>query len=239
MVVEQLKRFDINTYFFSETGRRNQNEDVIAISEWDDSVLFTVADGVGGYNNGMEAANFASSVIRDFIKLAATLTKKSFEEIFFYTHQQLQVKIPGAATTIGGIYVNSKSIFIFWCGDVRVYFSNDENSFQSKDHTLLNLFSASKKFVPSEDINRFQNTITRSLGGNHDVFTPEVIEFSNSSKFRALICTDGVHSTINNDILLKFNSWINPNESVAEIRDFCSERASDNNTLLFIDSKQV
>jgi len=132
-------------YTFTEKGKRNTNQDVFRIARMsNDQWLILVADGMGGYENGREAAQLAAESIEkyfhdhlfngktSFIQHAVDFCNKKIKEY----STAIGIKI---GATIAGMVITPEKAMGFWVGDVHIYhISGSKIRFSSTDHTLLN-----------------------------------------------------------------------------------------------------
>ncbi len=192
--MEQLKQFNIIVRYFSEKGKRVNNDDKIYVVDINQDHLLLLADGMGGYHDGEAAADLAVNTIGKFFQESSNAIL-NMDSLFAETHKAINEQLNGAGTTIGGAYLSNDGIYIFWAGDVRVYFSDGgETKLVTKDHNLAQLMKDTKVFIGANEIERYRNTVTRGLGGNGNSYHPEVIKLDSKQNFKGLICSDGVHS---------------------------------------------
>ncbi len=58
----------MQVFKYSGTGQRKANQDKVLVHPFDDEcILLVLADGMGGYSNGAEAAEVVANAISDFV----------------------------------------------------------------------------------------------------------------------------------------------------------------------------
>lgn len=161
-------------------------------------LIFAVADGVGGLNNGEIASGMVLSSLRDILmKIPDDLTNDELKEVFdtftAETHSGLANDM--GSTLVGLFFYNSK-LFRFHAGDSRLYrLRRRELERLTVDHSLRE--SGGQKNAPS-------NIITNSIGGGSSSF----IEFAEIAfPFYAndlyLLSSDGMHDLVSQGEILE------------------------------------
>ena len=237
MVVQQLRRFNMRYYHFSEIGFRETNEDVIYCNSDKEHSLFMIADGMGGYDFGEIAARLATETISQcFANNLNSVNEELIVHAFQKAHNLIKVNLNDAGTTIGGIYISLGVAYIFWIGDVKIVLKNETEFYETKDHTLYNLLKDESIFIKSEEIPRLKNTVIRSLGGKSNSYIPEIHKLTIGTDFSAIICSDGVHSHLNSDSffqLLQNGNW----SFVLDTLKASGKKGSDNYSSILISTK--
>lgn len=189
---------------YSNIGAREKNQDRVAhcILPNEDQ-LFIVADGMGGYEAGEEAAETAvGAIVASFssasndIELAIRAANLAIAEMA----RSLGVTEMGC--TIAAALLHKESVSIFWAGDTRVYLiRNNRIAFETKDHSLVNEMKKIKRLTPSQ-IKKYEHIVRRSLMGNlSDVV--DIVEQNVLPGDEILICSDGFHKEIPLPFLLE------------------------------------
>jgi protein phosphatase len=239
MEAVQLKQYNIEILSFSEKGLRAKNEDKVYHKQTEtNSYLFLLADGMGGYEDGEAAANTAIEVISNrlngsFNVNSEVLITDSFSE----AHNEISKNYSEAGTTLSGVLIKNDQIQIFWSGDVKVFFIDDNTTFSTSEHTLLKLLQSTNTIIKSEEIPRLKNTVTRAIGGKLNNFLPDQVNFPIPDFFKILICSDGVHQWFTDEEvfnLLKIESSI---EAFTEIKNRASHQSKDNYSAILIEKK--
>src|SRR5690606_32861401 len=114
------------------TGKRDSNQDFICIDRLESGAsFFLIADGMGGYEKGDEAAKIVSENIFTFLNYVDSINEKKIQQAVQKANlaiKQFSIKnnIKSGAT-VGGIIVEEDIAHIFWVGDVMVYQINKDN----------------------------------------------------------------------------------------------------------------
>jgi protein phosphatase len=237
MEAEQLKQSNLKILSFSEKGQRLNNEDQIYHKKLDGGGhLFLVADGMGGYEYGEEAAKTAINVIAKKICLIDLNNDENINVYFSEAHSEINLNFDNAGTTICGLLLNENKVHIFWTGDVKIFLVDDNGNYSNKEHTLLRLLQDSETVVKNEEIGRLRNTVTRAIGGKLNNHIPEHLHLNLSNNFSGIICTDGVHQMYSEEEMFRIlnsDSDINILENIKEHAKLVSK---DNYSAIFINN---
>ena len=229
----------------SDIGRvRRDNEDRYLLDE--KSMLFGVADGVGGLPGGAEAAQLAIDQITGAIKSAAGKELDLVEIVQSANRAvaSLGQKVSpsmGIGTTLTIGWVHDATLKIAHVGDSRCYtVRNREITRLTEDHSVENearLRRARGEVVYYHEANR--NALTRCIG---QPTQPEVdlIRRPLVAGDRYLFCTDGVTRMLPDSelgaLLAKFDT---PKAAVEDIVSLAVRRGGPDNATgvaVFIDS---
>src|SRR5690606_37335139 len=184
------------------TGKRETNQDFICIDRLESGAsFFLIADGMGGYEKGDEAAKIVSENIITFLNYTESINEQNIQQAIQKANlaiKQFNIKnnIKSGAT-IGGIIVEEHIAHLFWVGDVMVYHLNqDKILIQHNSHTLINSLLKSECINDEKSLEKYKHIVARSISGKPSESSVgyQSIQFSVHEKF--IICSDGVHNTI-------------------------------------------
>jgi serine/threonine protein phosphatase PrpC len=198
----------------SEAGPRPANQDAHFVDL--DLGLFIVADGMGGHNAGEVASRLAVQAVVDFItathqgrdhtwpfpfdpsrSVAANRVSVALRIANRRVHDQ-GVKVPehaGMGTTIVTILVEGDRIIVGHVGDSRAYCLHAGQLRQmTEDDTWLNVMLGAGAAANATD-HPMRHVLTSGIGMRVDV-EPSMYEADLHSGEQWLICTDGVHGTL-------------------------------------------
>jgi len=187
---------------YTHKGTRTENEDRTLIYKFPSGIQFLgIADGMGGYEAGGEAASLALSSILDYLKKnqKERFTKAIILKAFEFANEQIRqfryTNLNGAkaGATVAVVLIQENTAICAWSGDCRIrYYKNQQLSFESKDHTVANEWlqqGLSANFTISE---KYQQMVTRAISGTAKNWTPS---FKVLKKVRVgeqfLLLTDG------------------------------------------------
>jgi serine/threonine protein phosphatase PrpC len=220
----------------TETGERERNEDYAAFCWAPDfqagaSAVAAIADGVGGASGGRIAAELA---VRSFIDGQFGLSEllgvrrtavRSLDAINGWIHSisRRDAELAAMASTFTALVFRGRRGFLLHVGDTRLYRLR-ENSLEvlTIDHTFR---------LPG-----YRNVLTRAIGSDANVKI-DYSELSLSECDRYLLCTDGVHSCLDDDrIRLLLEQLLSPEETARELVNAAfAISTGDNATALVID----
>ena len=208
---------------FSECGVRTNNEDYIQIvSDHDDGrYLFVCCDGTGGHSMGEVASQVVATTICEYWEQAsfADGVEPVLQTAFRLASEALDTKADvlhkvemGTTMVLAAIY-NDK-ITIAHCGDSRCYLLRPNLGivYRTEDHI--------EQSVWGDYINRSFFSYHRQ---NANV---EIRQFDLQPGDRVLLCTDGVSSYVNPDILRDRLMDDKSPEEVADIVKFLCEKSN-------------
>lgn len=219
------------------TGKRETNQDFICIDRLESGAsFFLIADGMGGYEKGDEAAKIVSENIFTFLNYVDSINEQNIQQAVQKANlaiKQFNVKnnIKSGAT-IGGIIVEEGIAHIFWVGDVMVYqINNNKILFQTKSHTLVNSLLESESIKEEKSLERYKHIVTRSISGkpSESSIGYKSVQFSEYDLF--IICSDGVHNTISIEQFLLF---LNQKNGIQELESKFLKKTQDNYSIITI-----
>ncbi len=211
----------------TDVGRkRENNEDNLYARIYDENTaLFVVADGLGGYSSGEVASKVAVNNIRENFEVNLDKLKKSDEhdiKQFFkqliqitnqkiYSMQMANPKYKGMGTTIVLLGKINGKIYYESVGDSRLYYiDEDKQSIEqiTSDDTYVNELLKKKLIKKSEADNHPQkHVLTKALGifNKLDVQVDILIK----NKGYLILCSDGLTNMLTNEDILQIVNQIN------------------------------
>ena len=212
----------MNITYFTHTGKvRKNNEDAILIGDIlisqkdlndseriyldliaNESIIFAVADGMGGHSKGEVASFLVLDHLRknyqkiDHKKSLINILQESKNILNQYVKENPTAY--GMGTVIAGMVIFRKNYMIFNIGDARIY--QHKNQFTkriSKDHSVVEELK-DRGFITEEEVRTHhqKHIITSSISGDREEIIPMIFiqefneEFFQHSK--VLICSDGL-----------------------------------------------
>jgi protein phosphatase len=221
-------------------GTREKNEDVILIEEFDqNSILYLVVDGMGGYQKGEIAAKLVSENIATHLRSVAELNKQAILNAFKKANLSIKqfndendIK---SGATVGGLLIVGEITYCFWVGDVKIYYlKNEKLDWESTSHSFLNEMFEEDLRKSTEIQKKYGHIVTRSISGKREKSTPDIFEIEDFSKDDSfIICSDGVHNVMTLELLRLLLSEENGKEKIEE---YLGEHAVDNFSLININA---
>ncbi|UKY85614.1 PP2C family protein-serine/threonine phosphatase [Elizabethkingia anophelis] len=218
-------------------GKRETNQDLIYVDKLEsDASFFLIADGMGGYEKGDEAARIVTENIFTFLNFVGSINKQNIQQAVQKANlaiKQFNSKnnIKSGAT-IGGIIVVENTVHLFWIGDVMIYQINKENVlFQTRSHTLVNSLLETESIKEEKSLEKYKHIVTRSISGkpSESSIGYQLIQFSKDDSF--IICSDGVHNTVSLEQILMY---INQENGLQQLeREFLKD-SQDNYSIITI-----
>ncbi len=238
----------------TDVGRkRENNEDNLYARIYDeDTALFVVADGLGGYSSGEVASKVAVNSIRDNFEINIDALKKSDEEKikkFFkeliqitnqkiYSMQMSNPKYKGMGTTIVLVGKINGRIYYESVGDSRLYYIDKEikNIEQiTIDDTYVNELLKKNLIKKSEAKTHPQKHILTKALGIFDTIDLGVDTFIRKDGY-LLLCSDGLTNMIQDEDILETVS-MTPFDNLAEkfVEKANANGGTDNITLICVE----
>jgi serine/threonine protein phosphatase PrpC len=222
--------------YFSELGKRSNNEDFVGFEE---TSHFVVCDGVGGNQKGevasaLVARHFLNAFHDDPDSEADAVLKAA--EAIISAHIQQHPETYGMATTLTLSQVRLNSILLGWVGDSRIYqFRNGRILFQTEDHSWVNEAIKAGIITKEEAVGHPKsNIITRAIQGGEKPTQIETTQLTDVCKGDYLLhCSDGVlESWTNEDLEALFSQGFSATEIMARMEQECKLHSRDNSTAL-------
>lgn len=189
---------------YTNKGSREENQDfVIHGSLPDDSSVFVVADGMGGYSDGAAASKVVSEAVYDFIDMnfhqfaPAGLLKESMafaNDALMLKRMAIAAQKMGCVITI--LLITGGFAYLTWLGDSRIYMYRDgQEVYRTEDHSIVNEL-AKIKTLRASSYEKYSSIVTKSIMGQVpiDVAPIRKIEIEAGDVF--VLCTDGFHKEI-------------------------------------------
>jgi serine/threonine protein phosphatase PrpC len=226
----------MKVFQYSGIGKRTVNQDrLIVRSLSDDSSLYIVADGMGGYSNGAEAAELVANVISDFVaaQLGNIQPEALLRQALVEANQQLSIRrysygCVSMGTVVALVLVSGNTAYCTWLGDSRIYhYRNGQQLFVSIDHSVLMEREDNKVLSPAQ-IERYSCYVTRCIMGDDKLGSIEITTLHLQQGDTLILCSDGFHKKFNieqlpsdNDELQRFiqnsNTLFDDNYSIIKL----------------------
>lgn len=192
------------------TGKRVSNQDFIYIDRLESGAsFFLIADGMGGYEKGDEAARIVTENIFTFLNYGESINKQNIQQAVQKANlaiKQFNSKNSiKSGATIGGIIVAENTVHVFWVGDVMIYQINkDKVLFQTTSHTLVNSLLETESIKEEKSLEKYKHIVTRSISGkaSESSIGYQLLPFSEDDSF--ILCSDGVHNTVSVEQILVY-----------------------------------
>jgi serine/threonine protein phosphatase PrpC len=216
---------ELSFWAATDVGRkREHNEDNFLVDK--KLSLFVVADGMGGHASGEVASHIAVHELRNTIEgrqdLLDGFAKKEGEvrsqDILALLEQAVQSaggaifqrgKVEqekrGMGTTISALLLVGDRGFVAHVGDSRIYLLRQDQVIQlTEDHSLINELirrgKVTKDGLSRSPYSAYKNAVTRAVGV-YETVQVDTIDFDVLPGDRFLICSDGLHSYLDDDKL--------------------------------------
>lgn len=218
-------------------GKRETNQDFICIERLESGAsFFLIADGMGGYEKGDEAAKIVSENIFIFLNHVESISEQNIQQAVQKANLAIKQfnnknNIKSGAT-IGGVILDKNIFYVFWVGDVMVYQINkDKVLFQTKSHTLVNSLLESSSIKEEKSLAKYKHIVTKSISGkpSESNIGYHSSVFSQDDMF--IICSDGVHNAISVEQILLFT---NKKNGLQELESQFLKNTQDNYSIITI-----
>ncbi|OGQ33316.1 MAG: hypothetical protein A3F16_04805 [Deltaproteobacteria bacterium RIFCSPHIGHO2_12_FULL_43_9] len=222
--------------------RREANQDSFLVDE--ETLLFGVADGMGGHRGGGVASKLAVEIIRSYIQAHKNgdpeeVIEKALQEASKTIHQQSMDKneLSGMGTTATFAWVRSNRIYIAHVGDSRAYLLRGNKIWQlTEDHSLVHeQVKAGVLPESAEKEHLYRNVLTRSIGFEPfvkvDIYQKEL---EPGDKF--LICSDGLITMLKDEEISKIVTKKSLGDALKKLITMANDRGGEDNiTTILID----
>ena len=256
MELQQLHQGDerlFTAFAESRTGGRDENQDTYGYAQTAWGFLVAVCDGMGGGPGGKTASMIAVNEIIAGVEGASKDEEISNILIKAIRRANMAIieagnenpSLKGMGSTAAVLLLSEHAAQIAFVGDSRVYqLRGQRKVFRTFDHSMV--FDLVKQNVITEEQARLSaqsNIITRALGIKPDVEV-DVHELPYEKGDRFVLCSDGIHGTMQEKQLLKMFAQKKPlgivTNNVATYVDNLGRRSGqeyDNLTLAMVEMK--
>ncbi|MFH1434483.1 MAG: protein phosphatase 2C domain-containing protein [Pseudomonadota bacterium] len=175
--------------------------------------LFLVCDGMGGALAGEVASKMATETILEImerepfpskhgalVRRMDSACKEASERIFIASRRDIQKR--GMGTTITLAAMIDERLFVAQVGDSRCYIMRLDTIYRiTKDQSLMNQLLETGQ-LKEEEIKDFEysNVILQAAGTQKNV-KPEITYVDVRENDMILLCSDGLHSMIGDDVI--------------------------------------
>lgn len=225
----------MNVFNFTDKGNREVNQDYATSKTLNDnSAVFILADGMGGYSYGEVAAKVVADAIVEYADqhLKDISPIKLLKQAVAYANDELYVKrLTLGCQEMGCVIVclllvNDKA-YIAWLGDSRIYiFRNGIEIFRSEDHSLINELKQSRT-LKRRNLEELEAIVTKAVMGTDELDSVDVYELETEKGDVFYLCSDGIHKELMIERLLNMDDT----ELKSYLEDF-SSNFNDNATLM-------
>lgn len=235
----------------TNVGRRIKNEDSMYVPEEQTiPLLAIVADGMGGHAAGKRASSLAVAGIVQALhaKSAGNLGEDPVARLraairsanrMVFEHAAQEEGCRGMGTTLALVYATEEQYIAANIGDSRVYhFDGWELSQVTQDHSLVAVLVRHGEITAAEaNIHPQRNIITRAVGTSAHEEADYFQRRWNAGE-RLLICSDGLHGSLNDDILAEHLRMQLPLGDICErlIEAALHAGATDNITVVIVEN---
>ena len=235
---------------------RQFNEDCYLIDE--DLGLYVVADGMGGSAGGEIASRMACdevhkhvrenmNLINSFVGGKEEVQQKDVSNMLdaavqdactaVFNRASVEKELSGMGTTVVVLLSAGEQLFVAHVGDSRLYLRRSGQIHQlTRDHSLVEELKKLGKISNKTQVKaKYRNAITRAVGIYENVQV-DTLELTPLPGDRYLVCSDGFHSTADDEELLRLLEEPAPDEASDNlIRHANSRGGKDNITVVLVD----
>ena len=200
--------------------KRENNEDFLFAKIYDDNTaLFVVADGLGGYSSGEVASQMAVNSIKDNFELNLDVLRASDEEKIKQFFKQLIIvtndkvfdvqksnkKYNGMGTTITLVGKVNNKLYYESVGDSRLYYidANKENIEQVTVDDTYVIELLKKKLIKKSEVENHpqKHMLTKAIGIFNKIDTQ--VDILEKDKGYLILTTDGLTNMLTNEDILQ------------------------------------
>lgn len=208
------------SYYTSAGGRQN-NEDFVSLMENNDTIIASVADGLGGHASGEVAAQLAVKTVNTELinkKQSVAALEKTFTAANLAVLKNAQAN--KMKTTLAVVWASKTKALLATVGDTRIYhFRNNEIIFQSIDHSVSQMAVMAGEITHGQIRgHKDRNKLVRVIGHRENV-KPDITEVTLEPRDAILICSDGFwENIIENEMCRVLSRSKDSKEWLAEMR---------------------
>ncbi|HCI6491703.1 protein phosphatase 2C domain-containing protein [Klebsiella pneumoniae] len=198
-----IKLLGISSFTYSKNGVDENQDCILPFKREEDGFMIAVADGVGGYDGGLDASSLAVSQLE---KNTFSANRSDVDNFFHSLKQKLKELSKdnpiffAAATTLTFCHISKKGLMIGHCGDSRLYLKVGNKLVQiTKDQTQHQILIDKGLYTPRQLRNLMGgNVLTSAISAKLDL-EYQVIEIPTedlplqNGNVNIFIMSDGAH----------------------------------------------
>lgn len=186
----------------SVTGAsRAANQD--CFSDWQESGLWVVADGLGGHAKGIVASRILCGAMKSIDTsqaLGDVLADMKAAMLQVHGGLVLQAQLsqhPGMGTTAVALCIKDRHAGVVWVGDSRLYrYRAGQVEQITRDHSVVATMVASGQITAQEAaLHPDRNVLSQAIGTNGQP-SPDTRQFEVHAGDRFLLCSDGAYGVL-------------------------------------------
>ena len=226
---------------YTDVGGRSNNEDSYYAGQNGDSLLFVVADGLGGHDCGEIASSIAAEELKtqfetcgDKFDLQQAICDANSRILVKQEEMQLKMR-----TTIVAVLVGKNKTVFAHVGDSRGYaFSNGDIVYQTVDHSVSQM-AVNVGEITADQIRHHadRNVLTRVLGADEKVKV-DIQELETDSYDSLLLSSDGFWEYVLEEEMIRYKEFTQtPADWLTQMRNLLADRVPsdhDNNTAITV-----
>ncbi len=215
-------------YGLSDVGlKRKSNQDSIYYGQNScGEYLAIVCDGIGGGKAGDVASNIAVSKLAEAFILKVRFISdeeeytwieaavKAVNDIIFTQSTTIRSQ-KGMGTTLAGVLITNNGTYLFHLGDSRVYGLYDDFVSLTEDHNLASDLLKRGEINEHDAINHPNGNMLTNALGIWDKANVDIVKIKNNYRL-LLVCSDGLHSYVDETIIKNLVSLDEPIERRCE-----------------------
>lgn len=220
---------------------RKVNQDTVIVC----GSLFGIADGMGGHNGGETASRSAKDVITELLRGSSPDPMKLEEAVRetnrrLYLMQQEDESLSGMGTTLTLLWLAEKEMLLAHVGDSRTYLLRNGTLRQiTEDHSMVAEMVRQGVLTPAQAATHpMRNYITRAVG-TEETIEVDMLREPRQQGDRWLICSDGLHGTMSEEVLSELLSIPNAEKAADALLTKALENGGrDNISLLILNDEE-
>lgn len=233
----------MTTFTVTHKGKRKENQDIVLVNTLNAThTLYLIADGMGGYERGAQAAKIVAEGIFVHLSTLKDINSKDIQKAVnkanLAIRQSKQDTHEKMGATIGGVILSGDKALCFWVGDVKIFhFRDSKCHFETSPHTLMDEIKTNGSITDIEQLAKYKHVVTRSVQGDIALSEIDFVELEElKEKDVLVICSDGVHDILTGkDIEQILSATENFGTALNIIEKRLLEDAQDNFSLIYID----
>lgn len=249
-----LDRLPVLNYgAYSCKGKREENQDSLAILTDSAFYTFVVADGAGGHQYGAEAGRLAVNAVNNELEneinkapqYIELLLRKKYEQINGHLRSiEKNMKIT-MLTTLSTISFIDKEAVITNIGDTKIFLIRE-----GQINCISEVHNAAWELLDKGMINYEQylthdkrNVLTRALGAEDSIYPySNIIEVNKDDIY--IICSDGLYNHVSEDELINIFKPYYDNDKLNHVcKSICDTAlengSNDNITVVAVQIKEI
>jgi serine/threonine protein phosphatase PrpC len=234
-------RFQVFVGFHTDVGRQRQkNEDALLEVGVPIGYLLAVADGMGGYEFGEQAARLALATLQEAASDEDAVASEVLARGMLRANDAVHVESVRLGRTMGAtcvaVLISGGRLHVAHAGDARAYLLRATTLFPlTRDHSFVQEIADTKGPVVAGQLpSNFSHIVSRSLGTQPQVEITVREPISLAAGDVLLLCSDGLSNMVDEARIRRTLAGATPREAARRLVDMANDAGGQDNVSVIV-----